>query len=62
MTYAVPPQTPFRSAHSWHSLWSQYSQPGVAVQLALGDSLQNAGEQSLLLGVLQSDGKGTLKV
>lgn len=58
-----------RPAHSWHSLLSQYSQLGVAVQLAPGFAAQNAAEQSLLgaggggVGGEQSlDGRGTLKV
>ena len=60
-----------RLAYSWHSLWSQYSQLGVAVQLAPGFAAQNAAEQSLPgvggggvggEGAEQDDGKGTLKV
>ena len=57
--------------YSWHSPLSQYSQLGVAVQLAPGFAAQNAVEQSLPgaggggvggEGAAQGDGKGTLKV
>ena len=59
-----PPQTSFRSAYSWHSLWSQYLQLVVGVQRVLGYSEQNFGEQSVLVeGAEQSlDGRRTLKV